>query len=210
MKPLAAADLATQEASLESILHTAGAHTWTPQMIEGHKQAELAKAPRPSILYYYRQLFEVVFCIATLCAIAGIVATLACALAYAGALMGSLLSLWIFPSVLGTALNLAVLSTLSLAGIAWLCLAQEHRAVLGPAEWTAKELAWTDGIPMPSEAHALVNKTLALKPDARINVHVLSQDEMILDPILEIDGQYVLVWDQDGKIIRPPNTNPTI
>ena len=53
----------------------------------------------------------------------------------------------------------------------------------------------------PAEAARLIAEVRALRPGVSVVVHKLLQHERVLDPILEIDGHAVLVWDKDGKIL---------
>ncbi len=72
-----------------------------------------------------------------------------------------------------------------------------------PAQWICQGEFSHEG-PIPEEARQLIAQAKLFKPAAAVNIHTLMQRDRVLDPILEIDGVYCLVWDEHGKIILPP------
>jgi hypothetical protein len=204
MKPLPNAAVLTQEATMESVLRAAGAHAWTPQMIDTHKLAELAKAPRPGLLYHILPVYQFVFGVAMFTFLGFAVMTIGMALIVACAWAGSMLNLWGTPQMIyDTALICTVITTLS--AIATLCFWHfEQREILEPAKWVRMDLDFPDHcVPVPIEARVIARSARMFKPGVRATLHALIQNKVILDPILEIDGHYVLVWDEKGTIILP-------
>jgi hypothetical protein len=207
MKPLTAAALACQEATLESVLHASGAHAWTPQMIEAHKQSELEKAPHVDIAYYFVTPFRVVFFGSTILAAVSVLGLIVCTFCAMIGYLGSLSGISEASTLLAFAKYAVLACAVSLVCsvfVAGCCFTVQDREVKGPAKWVQMSYDNAVGrVPIPNEALALLNAARAYKPDMHVILHVLFQDRVVLDPILEIDGHYVLVWDQDAKIIQP-------
>jgi hypothetical protein len=187
MKTLTSPQLSAQGASLDSILRVAGAHNWSAEAIEAHKASELAKAPYGNRLW----TIPTVRAVAELCHFA----------VYAGGWFVFGLALYYSSWPLGVRLVCVI------AGIAIMTFQISHRFILrGPAKWSAMtvdDYLAIYNVALPAQARRIVDKVKHFRPSATCNVHVLTQDTVLLDPILEVDGRYPLVWDDQGNIVLP-------
>ena len=211
MRSLAPVAIQSNLASIESTLNAAGAHRWTPEAIEAHKARELAKAPPASALWPYSHVLSKINRSVLIYSDLGMfVSTFLAFLAFFGGTIVGILSMLrdghFFNS--GTMfLGLVVLALLGCGAVALVIYEASHLISLikmrGPAEWKVYVYDRYFFFSVPSLAHRIIESSLMLRPDSTIRVHRLMQDECELDPILEIDGNCVLVWDKDGNIILP-------
>ena len=210
MKPLAPSRLLAHAAGIDTVLRAAGAHNWSPEAIEAHKAHELAKAPPASKLWRWRHLidwtvggFAVVTCLAFFVLMIGVFGWLiGQGLAQLPSQMPVTAGIWtidIATTVVQVSLLVGVAS--SMLGMPPLVIF-DQKQVHGPACWEVVPMG--PFFPVPAEATRMIAIVTALRPDADIKLHMLKQDDAVLDPVLEIDGHYVLVWDAEGTIIPPP------
>gem|GEM_PF-6602478 len=177
---MVSARLQATSAPLETIIRVAGGHNWTPAMIEAHKARELAAAPPSSPIYAWSNTLSTCLFLVFLCSCYGAFASL------------------YFENAMGlVASAVGISSTLEL-----------HKLkIRGPAQWQVMTPTQYEVIlktELPPQATAIVSKIKHFCPDIECKVHVLTQDNSMLDPILEVDGYFVLVWDDAGNIILPP------
>jgi hypothetical protein len=212
MKALNHSNILAERASLSSVLCAFGAHNWTPTMIEAHKAHELAKAPKESFLWRFRNLFNLIegctalaFSVSLAVLMLGVFvwgfSHLLSWLPFENTLYAGELIRWVSYDIL---LHSAV--AFVLFGV---CMSAMMRfgntKITGPANWeviSLNKLPWTHAF--PELAVQLIEAAQTAKPDVDIDVHMLKQDKTTLDPVLEIDGQYVLVWDKLNNIVPPP------
>lgn len=206
VKPLDTAVLAHARAEPISLLLNAGVHLWTPQAIAAHKAAELAKAPPPSPLWAHsafiakaNERFQI------FCVIVMFVAAL-CLIGSAALSLG--LHGLQTPEWAGQTMGISIMA-LGLSLVSLLLIGQYAHGIRfrGPAQWKTYsdiEYAHQHGGVLPAEAKSLIRIVDDHDPSTPVRVHALIQDERELDPILEIDGHYVLVWDEEGRIVAPP------
>ncbi|MEK7068719.1 MAG: hypothetical protein AAB964_02810 [Patescibacteria group bacterium] len=198
--------------SIFTILEVAGADRWSPEAIEAHKAAELAKVP-PSRLYPYQPLINgLILDAKEVCLYAVVFSLIGIALVGAVAFW-DLLQSWGLPGQLlywssviclsGAAIGAAALTVLTIIG---------KIRIRTPAYWSEVRLVTyhrDPKAPYPSEAEALVKAVRALVPGCSFTVESLWQGTVLLDPVLwfhdETDTVHVpiKVWGKDGTIIRP-------
>ncbi|HEY6020177.1 MAG TPA: hypothetical protein VIY48_09830, partial [Candidatus Paceibacterota bacterium] len=91
-----------------------------------------------------------------------------------------------------------------------------EKSLRGPAQWRPYSLAGylANHRPMPEAVKLGAKAICAAFSNAELTVLVLEQDNLVLDPVLEVvlvnpttgklEKAYPFVWDADGNILSPP------
>ena len=210
MKTLAPDVRTDNLASLESTLKAAGAQFWPPIEVEKHKAKELSKAPPASALWPYFQtlssLNSAVICESqTVMWLSGLITSIAILLFGIGGLVSLAFGYNFLNQTTG---GIMIIGALALGTFALSYGAYELSHALGkihmrgPAKWlTYQYNSYHRSV--PGLVETITREARMFRPDADIKIHALMQDDRVLDPVLEIDGYYVLVWNGD-TIIPPP------
>lgn len=187
---------------------------WSAAQIEKHKKAELAKAPPASIFWPYFQtmrtaqmnlaftLEDALFLPGLVLGVLGLLCLGVGIIAGALWMFLSFGSEWTYPAMCvfflaaGFCFALGILG-LGLIGINDLVGDIRFRE---PAHWEEYPAENYRGI-IPSQAKKLISE--ARDKNRSVKIHGLVQNNVRLDPILEIDGEFPLVWDENGIIVLP-------
>ncbi len=215
MKTLASAVRSGNLATIQSILKATGGQLWSHEAIAAHKAAEVAKAPPASRLWpMFDQLSRLnrnvmglgdagAGMAAILAVVFGLFWLVVTAIA---ATVGFFIDVNVF-GVVKTFLAwsfFASLGSFAVCGcISYVTTELSLIKLRGPAQWVAFARADYQRC-LPEEASRIIDAAKMLIENPNIKIHALMQQEKVLDPILEIDGQYCLVWDADNNIIAPP------
>jgi hypothetical protein len=231
-RALSQRELLVQAASVHDVVALYGLRVWTAQEIDAHKRLELDRAPKKSLLWGWRHALTVVTTCLILAAV--LVFCLSCLGMGVGILMltceSAIELFWpVGAEQIQTTLNIIWSSALSfviavfvLGAVCMLTGTKLH----GQAKWRVDSFeGYLNSVHiafMPNTAQVIpapVMPALAFDmlkaanvgfdvlksvTQTKVRVHSLWQDEHRLDPILEIDGLFVLVWDKDGMIVQPP------
>jgi hypothetical protein len=216
-------DVLTLESSLDALLRASGADFWTFTQIDSYKQEEAAKH-KVSLFWHlslpFRMLAEDPARAIEKCADViyyGTVCVFVCSAIGMLAMVGA--------GVLGMWHSLAILSIdgliIAASLILWMSLSKIAKrtariTIRGPAAWEIKlieEWLYDKGFQcVPAKAMDIVENVRKFFPQAKIFVHALYQDKILLDPIIEInleDGKRVIqrfpaVWNKLLQIVPPP------
>ncbi len=210
MKTLAADVRTDNLASLESTLKAAGAQFWPPEEVEKHKAKELSKAPPASALWPYFETLSginrTVLCESqTIMVVSGGVTTVAVLIFIFGGLISLLFGYNFLNQTTGGIMIVGALA-LGLLAISYGAYELSHALgkihMRGPAKWLTYQYN-NYHLSLPGLVETITREARMFRPEADIKIHALMQDDRILDPVLEIDGVYCLVWNGD-TIIPPP------
>ncbi len=204
-----------QLVSIDPVLEMAGAHKWSPPMIEAHKASELAKAPPQSKLWHLRYVIDgTILCLA----FGTFVALVVCFIGAIGVAMSYGLGFLGMPEMSESRFD----NSASLVVYGFWCFVMcvipcgslltifDNRKIYGPAKWktyTVKAYEAKYGA-MPELGGKIAAHVDTFAPDFTCRVQVLEQADRILDPILDVVSpagavRSVLVW--DGDTITQPH-----